>query len=234
MLGKPRFSASLIFTWPPPAQLYQKLSLEDLRSYEKKLTVEVSFGDFTDDERASFYGEIDIHPEDKSESLRIRLEVQVDPGDAESVLISRWSPGRRDVQNLTREQINTFGWRYLSSQRQASTAHLDGTSGAIQTLMRAVEKDLGDEKTAMEGLLDSFNEQLGESHTLSELPRDVAQHMSNSMPRKVDADDLAIRTTTDPAQSMLENATFFVSRDGVFKPLAEQSDGTRSLRMLRV
>lgn len=228
-VGKTSLLRILNLALGPTAQLYQKLSLEDLRSYEKKLAVEVSFGDFTDDERASFYREIDIHPEDKSESLRIRLEVQVDPDDPESVLISRWSPGRRDVRNLTREQINNFGWRYLSSRRQATAAHLDGTSGAIQTLMRTVEKDLGDEKTAMEGLLDSFNEQLGESHTLSELRRDVAQHMSNSMPRKVDADDLAIRTTTDPAQSILENASFFVSHDGVFKPLAEQSDGMRQL-----
>lgn len=211
------------------AQLYQKLSLDDLRSQEKKLTVEVLFADFTEVERAAFHQEIDIHPQDKSESLRIRLEVQVDPDDSESVLIARWSPGRRDVRNLTREQIDTLGWRYLSSQRQSSAAHLDGASGAIQTLLQAVEKDLGGEKAAMERLLDSFNEKLGESTTLSKLRRDVAQHLSSSMPRKVDTDDLAIRTATDPAQSILDNASFFVARDGTFKPLTEQSDGMRQL-----
>ncbi|MEJ6013382.1 AAA family ATPase [Corynebacterium sp. H127] len=228
-VGKTSLLRILNLVLGPTAQLYQRLSLDDLRSQEKKLAVEVLFADLTEVERAAFHQEIDIHPEDKSESLRIRLEVQVDPDDSESVLIARWSPGRRDVRNLTREQIDTLGWRYLSSQRQSSAAHLDGASGAIQTLLQAVEKDLGDEKTAMERLLDSFNEKLGESNTLSKLRLDVAQHLSNSMPRKVDADDLAIRTATDPAQSILDNASFFVARDGTFKPLTEQSDGMRQL-----
>lgn len=213
----------------PTVQLYQWLGLEDLRDLEEKLVVEIHFVDFDQTERAAFRQEIDIDPDDKKESLCIRLDVQVDPDDSESVLISRWSPGRQDVRNLTRDQITTLGWRYLSSQRQASAAHLDGASGAIQTLLQAVESDLGDEKTSMETLLEDFNVKLDESKTLTKLRTDVAKHLSNSMPRKINTDDLAIRTAADPTQSILGNASFFVGRSDTFKPLSEQSDGMRQL-----
>lgn len=228
-VGKTSLLRILDLLLGPTAQLYQRLSRDDLASQEEKMMVEVTFINFTPAERAAFYKEIDIDEGDKSESLRIRLEVEVDPDDPESVLIARWSPGRGEVRNLTREQITTFGWRYLSSRRQASAAHLDGASGAIQILLQAVEHDMGDEKIEMKELLNSFNKKLAQSDTLTRLRRDVAQHLSNSMPRKVETDDLAIRTAVDPSDSILKNASFFVSRSDTFRPLTEQSDGMRQL-----
>lgn len=207
-VGKTSLLRILDLLLGPTAQLYQRLSRDDLASQEEKMMVEVTFINFTPAERAAFYKEIDIDEGDKSESLRIRLEVEVDPDDPESVLIARWSPGRGEVRNLTREQITTFGWRYLSSRRQASAAHLDGASGAIQILLQAVEHDMGDEKIEMKELLNSFNKKLAQSDTLTRLRRDVAQHLSNSMPRKVETDDLAIRTAVDPSDSILKNASF--------------------------
>jgi len=211
------------------AQLYQGLSLQDLRDEDQTLSITASFDDFTVDERTLFHREIDIDSEDKTELLIVRLEVLVDPEDPESVLISRWCPGRGEVRSPTREQIAAFGWRYLPAVRSSSTSSLDGQGGAVQVLLRAVESELGDEKAALGTLLESFNERLGTSKTLTELRKGMAEHLSSSMPRVIDTKDLSIRTSADPSESVLENVSMYFSRDGEFVPLSEQSDGIRQL-----
>ena len=211
------------------AQLYQGLSLQDLRDEDQSLFIAASFDDFTEEERTLFHREIDIDSEDKSESLSVRLEVLIDPEDPESVLISRWCPGRGEVRSPTREQIAAFGWRYLPAVRSSSTSSLDGQGGAVQVLLRAVESELGDEKAALGTLLESFNEKLGTSTTLTELRKGMAEHLSSSMPRAIDTKDLSIRTSADPSESVLENVSMYFSRDGGFVPLSEQSDGIRQL-----
>lgn len=211
------------------AQLYQSLSIDDLEKLDRPLVVSVSFGSFSDAERVLFYREIDINSDDSSESLKIQLEVSIDPEDTESVLISRWCPGRGEVRSPTREQIAAFGWRYLPAARPSSVSHLDGRDGAVQVLLRAVESELGDEKATFGNLLDSFNDSLSESPALTELRRGMAQHLSSSMPKAIETDQLSIRTSADPSKSVLENVSMYLAREGTFAPLSEQSDGVRQL-----
>lgn len=211
------------------AQLYQNLSIDDLEEPDRPLIVTVSFGSFSDAERVLFHREIDIDPDDSSESLDVRLEVLIDPEDTESVLISRWCPGRGEVRSPTREQIAAFGWRYLPAVRSSSANHLDGRDGAVQVLLRAVESELGDEKATFSTLLDSFNDKLSESPALTELRRGMAQHLSSSMPKEIETDQLSIRTSADPSKSVLENVSMYLAREGNFAPLSEQSDGIRQL-----
>jgi putative ATP-dependent endonuclease of OLD family len=228
-VGKTSLLRALNLTLGPTAQLYQLLGPGDLRDLDHSLVVKVVFIDFTDAERSLFHREIDIDPIDRKETLEIRLEVQVDPDDAESVLISRWCPGRGEIRTLTREQVASFGWRYLPALRQSSPAQLDGASGAIQTLLRAVEPELGEEKTALSGLLESFNDRLESNQALTGMRKDMATHLSSSMPRSITADHLAVRTAADPSISVLQNVSMYLSRDGSFVPLSEQSDGIRQL-----
>lgn len=229
-VGKTSLLRLMNLTLGPTAQLFQQLSTSDLRDPEAPLVVRAIFNEFNDSERTLFYREIDVHPDDQnSESLEVRLEVQVDPDDVESVLISRWCPGRGEVRTITREQISAFGWRYLPAIRGVSAAHLDGASGSIQTLLRTVESDLGAEKDILGGFLDSFNTKLSESNALKELRSGMATHLSSSMPRTVSSDDLAVRTSADPSESVLQNVSMFISRDNAFIPLSEQSDGIRQL-----
>ena len=228
-VGKTSLLRALNLTLGSTAQLYQLLGPGDLRDLEHPLVVKVVFVDFTDAERALFHREIDIDPVDRKETLEVRLEVQVDPDDAESVLINRWCPGRGEIRTLTREQIASFGWRYLPALRQSSPAQLDGASGAIQTLLRAVEPELGEEKTALSGLLESFNDRLESNQALTGMREGMAKHLSSSMPRSITAEHLAVRTAADPSISVLQNVSMFLSRDGSFAPLSEQSDGIRQL-----
>lgn len=211
------------------AQLYQNLSVDDLEAPGRPLVVSASFGSFSDAERVLFHREIDIDPDDSSESLDVRLEVLIDPEDAESVLISRWCPGRGEVRSPTREQIAAFGWRYLPAVRSSSANHLDGRDGAVQVLLRAVESELGDEKATFSSLLDSFNDKLSESPAFTELRRGMAQHLSSSMPKEIEAEQLSIRTSADPSKSVLENVSMYLAREGNFAALSEQSDGIRQL-----
>ena len=228
-VGKTSLLRLLNLLLGPAAQLYQQLTTADLRDPAIPLVTRVIFVDFNDAERALFHREIDTSLEDDSETLEVRLEVQVDPDDNESVLITRWCPGRGEVRTITREQLTAFGWRYLPALRQASAAQLDGASGAVQALLRTVESELGTEKNALGGLLETFNARLAKSDALKDLRSGMAAHLSSSMPRSISADDLAIRTSADPSVSVLENVSMFMSRGGAFAPLSEQSDGIRQL-----
>lgn len=228
-VGKTSLLRLLNLIFGPTAQLFHQLSVSDLRDSDVPLVARVVFCDFTDAERALFHREIDLDPDDESETLEVRLEVQVDPDDNESVLITRWCPGRGEVRTITREQIAAFGWRYLPALRQASAAQLDGASGAVQALLRSVEPQLGTEKDALGRLLETFNAHLADSKALEVLRSGMATHLSSSMPRSISVDDLAVRTSADPSVSVLENVSMFLSRDGAFAPLSEQSDGIRQL-----
>lgn len=228
-VGKTSLLRALNLTLGSTSQLYQLLGPGDLRDLEQPLIVQVVFIDFTEAERALFHREIDVDADSRKETLEVRLEVQIDPDDAESILISRWCPGRGEIRTLTREQIASFGWRYLPALRQSSPAQLDGASGAIQTLLRAVEPELGEEKTALGGLLESFNERLESNQALTGMREGMAKHLSSSMPRPVTTEHLAVRTAADPSISVLQNVSMYMSRDGSFVPLSEQSDGIRQL-----
>ncbi|MBA8992146.1 putative ATP-dependent endonuclease of OLD family [Curtobacterium pusillum] len=211
------------------AQLYQSLSVQDLAAADEPLTVAVQFVDFSETERAAFYREIDSDPLTKTESLDVRLEVVVDPDDTDSVLISRWSPGRGEVRPLTRDQITTLGWRYLPAVRQASAAQLESPTGAIKTLLRALEPDLGDERVALGEILNSFNSTLAGSAPLSELLSGVANRLSDAMPRTITPEELAVRSSADPTASVLEGVSLYTRSDDGYVPISEQSDGTRQL-----
>ena len=212
------------------AQLFNQLSKRDLRDPAEPLRFAAWFESFYEEAERLFHREIDIDADSKAASLEIRLEVGLDPEDDEAVTITRWCPGRGEVRALTREQLSSLGWRYLSATRASSTAQLDGTNGAVQVLLRAVQDDLGGEREALEGLLDQFNASLQDSAALTSLRAGMAGHLSSSMPRTVAPDDLAIRTVTDPSESVLDNVSlFFTGEDGSHVSLAEQSDGIRQL-----
>lgn len=212
------------------AQLYSSLTTDDLRDTAVPMSVRAVFGAFSEEERRCFHREIDIHPGERTETLELRLEVTIDPEDDVSVIINRWCPGRGEVRAVTREQLQAVGWRHLSATRGSSAALLDGPNGAIRVLLGAVEAELGDEKASFGDLLGAFNDKLAQSPALTTLRGGVAGHLSTSMPRAIDGEDLAVRTATDPTESVFANVSLFLARDdGTFASMDEQSDGIRQL-----
>ena len=225
-VGKTSFLRLVNLTLGPTAQLYQQLSTADIGDTSRPLEVCVTFVAFSELDRALFHREIDVDPNDGNESLEVRLEVSIDPEDEESVTLRRWCPGRGEVRNVTRDQIAAFGWRYMPATRQSQ---LDGPGGAIQSLLRAAEPTLGADAAALTGVLAAFNEELASNQRLSDLRTGVATHMSSAMPRSIEAEDLAVRTSANPTDSVLENVSLYLSRDNAFVRLSEQSDGIRQL-----
>ena len=61
-------------------QMYQQLTLADLRDPDAEMTVDARLAGFDDTDRAVFTSAIDIDATDHAESLLIRLKVAGDPG----------------------------------------------------------------------------------------------------------------------------------------------------------
>ncbi len=207
----------------------QLLTMDDLRDKEEKLEVVVKFSDITDSDGAIFHREIDVHPDDRTKSLEICLEALQDPEDEENLLVTRWCPGRGEIRNLTRSQVEAIGWRYLSAQRQTSAKALEGSSGAVYAMVEALESQLGEEKETLSDALESFNSVLGSSEAVQEMLGEVARHFSKALPNQFRKEDLSLRTQNDPSDTVLKNTTLFLTNNGWDSPITEQSDGMRQL-----
>jgi putative ATP-dependent endonuclease of OLD family len=209
------------------AQLYQQLSLADLRDEEAELVVEARSIDFSGTERAHFFQAISIDPNTSAESLQVQLLVKRDEDDEAAVTVRRWFPDAGHDRAPSRDQIEAFGWRYLPATRGTSAAAMEGPNSALQSLLRAI--NLGGERAQLASLLEQFNQQLANSGEITGLRTSVATHLSKAMPRTMTLNDLAVRTSADPAEDVLGNVSMFLERDGEHVPLSEQSDGVRQL-----
>lgn len=207
--------------------LYQRLSKNDLAEVDSPLVVDVTLADFTDAERTLLTSEIHVAEDGLTESLHVQLSVEQDPEDEDTIAIRRWFPMAGHERAPSTKQIAGFGWRYLPANRGTGAASLDGRDSALRTLLGAT--DLGDQRATLIDLLEQFNTELGSSGNVNELLDRVANHLSKAMPKTVSTGDLAIRSTADPESDVLGNVSMFVSKDGTYVPLTEQSDGVRQL-----
>lgn len=209
------------------AGLYQALSPADLRETDLPMVTNLTLGGFSDAERTLFPSEISVAQGDETESLQLQLRVELDPSDDEAVAIHRWFPDAGHERAPTREQLESFGWRYLRASRANATNVLDGPASAVRTLLESA--DLGGQRNALVSLLTQFNEELGESEPIVDLLERVAKHLSRAMPKDVHSTDFAVRSTADPEKDVLGNVTMFLNRGDHPVPLHEQSDGVRQL-----
>lgn len=207
------------------AALYQELSPHDLRDLEQPLVVDITWGDFTDRDRAAFPAEISIAEDNQGESLWIQMSVEAHPEDDEAVTVRRWFPESGHQRVPSREQLEAFGWRYLKATRGLSL--MDGPMSPVRTLLESA--DLGENEKTLRDLLTKFNEELDANKSIAELLDQVAAHLSRAMPRQVQREEFAIRSVSDPEKDMLGNVSLFLNRDDQQVSLREQSDGVRQL-----
>ncbi|MFD5225700.1 ATP-dependent endonuclease [Microbacterium sp. NPDC058342] len=210
-------------------QLYQSLRPEHIREGADMLVVEARLEDFTEDEAGQFPFQMSIR-EGEPDYLLLRLEVSRVEGDADSVLIDRYFPDSGNRRQPTRDQLAVIGWQYLPADRSNSADYMEGKRSAFRMMLDSV--DVGEDKDALELLLESFNEKLADNAALQSLREEIAGHLSRAVPRSYDADGLTIRTSADPQTSPLDGATLYLRDGDRYKALGDQSDGMRQLMAL--
>ncbi|TFV81787.1 ATP-dependent endonuclease [Microbacterium sp. dk485] len=207
-------------------QIYTSLGVADIADQAMPLTVKAVLVDFTDDERANFPDDIHVIG-DADETLTIELEVRVSEDDDQSVVVRRYFP-ETSGRSVSREQLAVIGWHYLAAARSTTLEYMSGRRSPLRTLLAATE--LGDEEEGLQASLEDFNNGLDASQVLRDLRSTIAGHLSQSMPKSVTVDDLALRTAADPGKDMLEAVNLFLKKsDGSHAALDEQSDGVRQL-----
>lgn len=210
-------------------QLYSALSPAELRDPEAPLRVAVDLGDLSLDEAGSFPYEVHFE-DDEPTRLTIELEVRVSEEDDKEVDIDRFFPDAGTRRAPSRDQLEVIAWRYLPANRSTAVDFMDGKNSPLRAMLTAV--DLGDGSTSLVTLMDSFHADLEANPALTQLREDIAQHLSRSLPRKLDKDALALRTAVDTAEDPLQDVTLFLKQQEALKSLEEQSDGLRQLMAL--
>jgi len=210
-------------------QLYQGLSVADIDPDAEVLVVTVRFDDFVGDEGGKFPFEMTVKG-DEPDHLLVTMEVRVSADDPEDVTIERYFPDSGTRRSPSRVQLATIGWQYMPANRAHSNDYMDGKNSPFRAMLNSAE--IGDEIADLRGLLDQFNDKLEENPALTELRRDIASHLSRSIPKSYNEDSLAIRTAADPSEQPLQDVTLFMKDGKELKGLTAQSDGMRQLMAL--
>lgn len=208
-------------------QIYQQMTVADIRDVNNELFVELEFVEFTPEEQTLFFEAIDVAPNSGAQKLRIQLSASAVDDDPDAIVVRRFFPDAGHDRGPTRAQQQAFGWRYLPATRNASASALDGANSALRTLLGSL--DLGTDEEKLAEVLETFNAALGANETVVSLKQRVSMHLSKAMPRSVEEQDLAVRTASDPSDDLLGNVTLFFREDGQHIPLSDQSDGIRQL-----
>jgi putative ATP-dependent endonuclease of OLD family len=210
-------------------QLYSALSPAELRDHESPLRVSVDFVDLSMEEAGSFPHEV-YFEDDEPTRLSVELEVRVSEEDDTEIVIDRFFPDAGTRRAPSRDQLDVIAWRYLSANRSTAVDFMDGKNSPLRAMLNAV--DLGDGSTSLVTLMDSFHDDLEANPALTQLREEIAQHLSRSLPRKLEKDALALRTAVNTAEDPLQDVTLFLKEQDALKSLDEQSDGLRQLMAL--
>lgn len=180
--------------------------------------------DFTADESSAFPDEINVDPATNVESMTIRLTASIDAND--TVNIDRVAVGAGTRRQLSRQQIDAVGWRYLGAT-SASRELRDDRRSAISDLLSSV--DLGGEQGAFDDAIAQLATVLADSTIMKGVRTDLAGQLSKALPTIVDIDDLAFVPSSSADQDVLSGVRLQIQKDGALRDLSAQSDGTRAL-----
>ena len=207
------------------AALYSRFSVDDFRDRSAALVVEVDFADFSPTEKALFPDEINVD-ENLTTSLTVRLEAGVDDGG--TFQIRRTAPLGNTGRQLSREQVAGLGWKVVLSNQAGTRDFRNDRNDSLQSILSGV--DLGDERQVFAGLLQKFEERLGDSEALGNLRERLAGQLSRAIPEPLQKNDLSFVGPGGESEELLADVRLQVQRDGrEAKGMNEQSDGTKAL-----
>jgi putative ATP-dependent endonuclease of the OLD family len=209
----------------PTAQLYGRVTAEDIRDRKSPFSAEVTLADLTQDELASFADEVQVDPATSAVTLGIRLEVTAD--DDGTIQIQRTAPDGRTGRQVSRDQLLRFGWRMISAVQSGVRDFRQERNSSLDDILSSI--DLGEERAALEKMATLFQDQLTASEVLGQLRGRVAGQLSRAVPERLSADDLTFVSGVSATQDVLTDVRLQVSRNGEPRNMTQQSDGTRAL-----
>lgn len=208
----------------PAAQLYARVTAEDIRDPASPFSAEVTLGDLTADELATFPEEVRVDPATKAITLTIRLEVTADADG--TVQIQRTAPDGRTGRQVSRDQLQRLGWRMIGAVSGARDFRQERNS-SLDDILSSI--DLGEEREGLVALAGLFQDQLSGSDVLRQLRKRLAGQLSRAVPEPIGTDDLSFISGVSATSDVLSDVRLQVSRHGEPRNMTQQSDGTRAL-----
>jgi putative ATP-dependent endonuclease of the OLD family len=209
----------------PAAQLYARVTAEDIRDPAFSFSVEVTLGGLTLDEEAAFPDEVRVDPATGDKALVILLEVTADA--AGTVQIQRTAPDGRTGRQLSRDQLLRLGWRMIGAVAAGARDFRQDRNSSLDDILSGI--DLGDDRAGLEAVTVMFQDQLSGSAVLKGLRKRLAGQLSRAIPEALDADDLSFISGASATSDVLADVRLQVSQDGESRNMTQHSDGTRAL-----
>jgi putative ATP-dependent endonuclease of the OLD family len=209
----------------PTAQLYGRISSEDIRDPALPFVIEATLGHLTDEEQAVFPDEIHVDPTTKAKTLTIRLEVNADADG--TIQILRTAPHGRTGRQVSRPQLQRLGWRMIGAVQSGARDFRQDRNSSLDDILSSI--DLGEEQKAFETLTDLFQAQITDSAVLKQLRERLAGQLSRAIPEHIGTDDLSFVSGVSATNDVLTDVRLQVSRGGEPRNMTQQSDGTRAL-----
>jgi putative ATP-dependent endonuclease of OLD family len=205
------------------AQLYSKVTIDDLRDPDGTFVVEVDLADFSADDQALFPDEITVGA-GGIQSLTVRLEASFDAN--QTLSIQRFAPAGGTGRQLARGQLLGIGWTLLGAT-DGSRDIRDGRHSMLDDILSAV--DLGAEQAAFDALIEKLSEDLHSSKVLEGIRGDLAGQLSRALPEAILKDDLEFIPGASADNDPLSGVRLQVRKSGVSRAVSDQSDGMRAI-----
>lgn len=208
------------------AQLYSRLTIDDFRDESHPLVIESDMMEFSSDDEAQFPDEINVGP-GATKTLTLRLDATFDSN--QTLSIERRAVGAGHNRQLSRQQLDTIGWKLLGATAISRDLREDRRS-ALDEILEQV--DLGIEQADFDALAVQLQEQLKNSAVLGDIRGALAGQLSRALPEAIGKDDLLLVPGSTADRDVLSDVRLQVMKAGMPRNLSEQSDGMRALYAL--
>lgn len=208
------------------AQLYSKITIDDLQDPDQPFVVEVDVAEFSADDDALYPDEIQVGP-DGVKSLTIRLEASFDAH--QTLSIQRFAPAGGTGRQLSRNQMLGIGWSLLGAT-DGSRDIRDDRHSILDDILKAV--DLGAEQATFDALINKLGEGLRDSKVLDSIRDQLAGQLTRALPDAVGKDDLQFVPGASAEDDVLSGVRLQIRKGDVPRAMSQQSDGMRAIYAL--
>lgn len=204
------------------------IRVHDFRDPTLALELEATLVGLDDVDRGAFPDEVVVA--EGAASLRLRVRAEVDPTDPETTLtVTRSFPDSGHSRRPSSVQLERLGFTKVAASRSMGR-ELGGAQGVARALVRGL--DITADAAALEAGLAQVRIVLETSRAIGDFRDDLAARLNESLPARVDKDDVKLTLASDLTDSPLATTTVTLRDAGGDRPVTEHSDGVQALTVL--